>query len=1227
MTPRDEPVRTLKLKTRLLPVVVIGLLIIQLFFPFKGWVILLAGFGGMWLLAYIWTYSLKRGLRIEREMRFDWKQVGDQLRERVSLENNSWAPGLWVAVDDHSDMSEYEISSVAEVQGWRYHNWHTQGVCSQRGIYTLGPVTLESGDPFGIYEVTVDYADAVNMMVAPPVIALPEIEIASGERIGEGNSSIRAIKQTVSTTGVREYVPGDSLRWLHWPTTARIGEPFVHIFDDEPTSDWWILLDLDAAVQVGEGKRSTTEHGVILGASLANRGLQLGKHVGFVSHGDELAWHPPKMGDTHLWAILKSLAKIQPGGAKLPQVLDRLRTSLGARTSLIVITPSLSPEWVNALELIKRVGIVPTVLILDPVSFGGEGQLEIFRKRLLKLGVAHYTISADLLDSPEKELKDELKFLLRRSGRSSASVDRWEVAWQKFKRLFRNWALILVFFGMMVRLISDAVRGLERDFLWSLLVGGILIGWGLTVSKLKGRWAALIGSGIGLGITTLRVGRLGDVVANLFIRAARLVPQITAWVMDRAGQPDFQPFMITLNKFTDGVVALGNRLWTWGVTLAQGQAIFDPVVITFIWGLVIWSVTVWAMWGLFRRKNPLFGFFPALALVVFSLASVRSSSYDIIFMLGAVSALMVFNTYDTKETAWQLERLNFASQIRSKFSLAAVLLTLGLMLFSLTIPSISIEKMANWARQMTGQSAASADLAQSMGLENQSSKQRDTLDIRRAGGLPNSHLIGSGPELADQVVMTVAIESLQSGHPETDMFAALQPLYLRSLTYDRYIGYGWESREADIVDHTPGERIISIGTGDNLLIRQQINMATNLGGLMHTVGDPLSVDQDFRVSWRMREYDIGAFDIFGATVDADSYRADSLVQIASVEELQAASQIYPAWVRNRYLILPATVPDRVLSLARDLTATEPTPYDRAVAIERYLRQFPYTLDVSTGPAGADVADYFLFSLQKGYCDYYSTAMVVLARAAGLPARYVQGYVGENYDAENGQFIITADQAHAWVEIYFPEYGWVIFEPTGGRQAIDRPVEPFLELVDNFELDLKPLIPENPFSFENWVQSLWSGLFFVIGVLIGFGLIVDWWLSRLPVEILVPQLFKRIYRYGRWCGIPLNPGDTVYRYQTLFERLTHQVSQGSHWSEWIAESRVLFDRIVDVFVSLLFNSAGTTAESKDVIKTYQQLRYRLWLVFFLVKIFQIGILRSIFWLNPPLYINVTLEDES
>ena len=217
----DQPKRSIKLKSPFVPAVLVILLGVQIFFPFKGWVILLSGFGGMWLLSFVWAYSLKRHLSIHRQAKFGWKQVGDRLRERVILENLGWAPCLWVEINDHSNMRNYDISAVTEIQSGRAQNWHTHGVCDYRGLYTLGPITLETGDPFGIYKVSVDYHESVNMMVAPPVMPLPEIEVASGTSEGQGRSLVKTMLQTVTSASVREYAPGDSLRWLHWPTTIR----------------------------------------------------------------------------------------------------------------------------------------------------------------------------------------------------------------------------------------------------------------------------------------------------------------------------------------------------------------------------------------------------------------------------------------------------------------------------------------------------------------------------------------------------------------------------------------------------------------------------------------------------------------------------------------------------------------------------------------------------------------------------------------------------------------------------------------------------------------------------------------------------------------------------------------------------------------------------------------------------------------------------------------------
>jgi len=401
MTAHTPPTIKIKFRSYLLPVLSLVLLGFQLFSPFKGWMILLTGFGGAWLLSYLWVRSLARGLHLVREMRFGWAQVGDSIQERFTLRNRGWAPALWIMVIDHSDMPGYKISAVIGVGNGERRHWFSRGSCARRGLFTLGPTSLETGDPFGIYRLRLDYQASFTMLVVPPVVHLPSIEIAPGGRAGEGRRFHRALEQTISAGSVREYIPGDDMRRLHWATTARRGEPYMRVFEHTPASDWWIVLDMDEKVQAGEGLNATDEHGVVLAASLASQGLRLGKAVGLVMHGQDLNWQRPAFGDLHRWEMLRALAHVRRGQTPLATLLERTRGALGQRTSLILITPSLDADWLRALGLLLRRDIIPTVLLLDASSFGGEGNVSFVEQMLAKQGVTFYRISADMLEQPE----------------------------------------------------------------------------------------------------------------------------------------------------------------------------------------------------------------------------------------------------------------------------------------------------------------------------------------------------------------------------------------------------------------------------------------------------------------------------------------------------------------------------------------------------------------------------------------------------------------------------------------------------------------------------------------------------------------------------------------------------------------------------------------------------------------------------------------------------------
>jgi len=392
----------LQLNSRLLPALIGFLLFLQLAFPYRGWVVLLVGLGGGWLIGYLWARSLAHGLWLTREMRFGWAQVGDRLQERFTLVNDGWAPALWVELIDHSTLPDYEVSRATGVGGGSSNRWHTSGVCTRRGLYTLGPTSLRTGDPLGLYTVSLHYLEASPLLVMPPIVPLPAIEVVPGGRAGEGRRlRTDTLEQTVSSSSVCDYHPGDSLRWIHWRISAHHDALFVRLFDSTPTSDWWIFLDLDQRVQLGQDWNSTEEHGVILAASLADRGLRSGQAVGLVAHGEELVWLPPQKGDAQCLAILHALALVAPGSRPLDELLGRLQPAFRQRSSLVIITPDVEGDWMKALLPLLRRGAAPTVLLLDPVSFGGTGDVSGTMALLSDLGVARYVITHDLFDRPE----------------------------------------------------------------------------------------------------------------------------------------------------------------------------------------------------------------------------------------------------------------------------------------------------------------------------------------------------------------------------------------------------------------------------------------------------------------------------------------------------------------------------------------------------------------------------------------------------------------------------------------------------------------------------------------------------------------------------------------------------------------------------------------------------------------------------------------------------------
>lgn len=136
-------------------------------------------------------------------------------------------------------------------------------------------------------------------------------------------------------------------------------------------------------------------------------------------------------------------------------------------------------------------------------------------------------------------------------------------------------------------------------------------------------------------------------------------------------------------------------------------------------------------------------------------------------------------------------------------------------------------------------------------------------------------------------------------------------------------------------------------------------------------------------------------------------------------------------IKELDLQLPETLPERVYTLADSITKEADTTYDKVLAIQNYLEEYSYDLQVETYPKDVDFVDYFLFEDLSGYCVHFASAMTVLCRAAGIPARYVEGFLMDYSDIEEGSYLVRGNQAHAWCEVYIKGFGWLRVDATPG----------------------------------------------------------------------------------------------------------------------------------------------------------------------------------------------------
>jgi len=272
-----------------------------------------------------------------------------------------------------------------------------------------------------------------------------------------------------------------------------------------------------------------------------------------------------------------------------------------------------------------------------------------------------------------------------------------------------------------------------------------------------------------------------------------------------------------------------------------------------------------------------------------------------------------------------------------------------------------------------------------------------------------------------------------------------EPAYWRTASYDTYTGTGWErDGEAEPYDPPLEPEGLTDGT-----VEFEVTLAEPASAVP-TVWQP---------------YEISGLDELEVTDDAavrsnealepgTTFSAVSQAQENDVELLRSAGDGYPDELHERYTQLPEDTPDRVGEFTEELVEDDETAYDAAMSIQSWLREEKgYSLQASE--TGDDVADHFIFEMEEGYCEYFATAMTTMLRSQEIPARYAVGY-GTGQPVGENSYEVRGMNAHAWVEVYFPDVGWVAFDPTPGDARLEMEGAVLEEEGEEFE-------PEDPGS--------------------------------------------------------------------------------------------------------------------------------------------------------------------
>ncbi len=349
------------------------------------------------VLAWLLTVLSLRGVKVERQARSLRASVGDIFEEHFEIYNMSRVPKLWMEVANETSIPQATGSRVLTFLRAKQKRIYTSRTwLTNRGGFTLGPTKITSGDPFGIFRASRSYPAKSSLVVLP--MLFPLTEFLSPPGLLPGGKAIRrkSIDITPHAAGVREYVPGDPMKRIHWPTSIRRDQLMVKEFEQDPQAEVWLFLDTYKTAHLAKPIESydapptddlfllrrrkaklppsTLEYSISIAASLAHYFIDQRRAVGLVSALERsFKVIPAERSERQEAKILEQLAFLQAESTyTLPGLVTAQLGQLPQGSSAILITPMIWPELLLGVDILQRRNLRPVVVLLMSHSFGSR---------------------------------------------------------------------------------------------------------------------------------------------------------------------------------------------------------------------------------------------------------------------------------------------------------------------------------------------------------------------------------------------------------------------------------------------------------------------------------------------------------------------------------------------------------------------------------------------------------------------------------------------------------------------------------------------------------------------------------------------------------------------------------------------------------------------------------------------------------------------------------------